>query len=462
MAATDFLISVATLITVFSLFTIGLNVKFGFTGLIDFGHVLYFMIGAYVAVVFTAPTDMALYEGIGGYDLPGLLAGTIPAGGLIGWLLGVAGGALAAVVVAMLVGLITIQLREDYLAIASLGIAVIGHTLVRNVRWLFNGTFGIRSVYAPLESLAPISLGSVAANLLVFGGLSLAVAGYLAYIGARQIRRLSRRDMALGTAMFVAMAIPVFVGFVGRPVLAVVVTGLSILAVVVVLRQLAQHGAAPVPMIALLGVEFIVVFYYGLTAIDQGPLQVLLNTLWLYDPSAAAQGGIGYDRLFLLVSAAFLAGGYWLADNLARSPYGRVLVSIREDEEVAKALGKDTFLFKVESYAVGSAMAAVAGSLYAVHFGFIDTDLFALIVTFYAYAAILLGGVANVRGSIIGMTVFWTLFTGTRFLADLFPPAIATQLASLRIIVIGLVIIVVVYYRPDGLLGQQDREIDEL
>ncbi|MFB6195131.1 MAG: branched-chain amino acid ABC transporter permease [Haloplanus sp.] len=460
MAATDFLISVAGLIVVYSLFTIGLNVKFGFTGLIDFGHVLYFMTGAYVTTVLTAPTRISLYEGIGGYDLPGLLAATVPMGGFLGWLAGVAGGVLVAVVIATLVGLITIQLREDYLAIASLGIAVIAHTIVNNVRWLFNGTFGIRTVHAPLQSMAPISLGSIVANLVVFGGLSLVVTGYLTYRAARQVRTLSYGEAGVTTALFVVLVSPAIVGFTTDPMFAVVLGVLALAGAGILLKRLAAMDADPVPVLALVAVEAVVVLYFGSGAVNGGPIRVLLNALWLYSPTATPKGGMNYDRLFLLITTVFLAGGYWLANTLARSPYGRVLVAVREDEEVAKALGKDTFLFKIESYAIGSAMAAVAGALYAVRFGYIDPTLFGLLVTFYAYAAILMGGVANVKGSIIGMTVFWTLYTGTRFLADLFPPAIATQLASIRIILIGLIIIVIVYYRPDGLLGQQDREME--
>ncbi|MFB6201906.1 MAG: branched-chain amino acid ABC transporter permease [Halorhabdus sp.] len=460
MAATEFLISVTGLILVYSLFTIGLNIKFGFTGLIDFGHVLYFMIGAYVTTVLTAPTRISLYEGIGGYDLPGLLASTVPMGGLLGWLLGVAGGTLIAVIIATLVGLVTIQLREDYLAIASLGIAVIAHTIVNNVRWLFNGTFGIRTVYAPLQALAPISLGSITANLVVFGGLSLIVAGYPAYRAITQARTLSTSEIGLTTALFAVFLVPAIIGFTITPTAAVVMGILSLVGAAVLLKQLTSVGADPIPVLALLAIEAVVVIYFGSAAIDGGPIRVLLNALWLYSPTATPKGGMTYDRLFLVVTATFLVAGYWLANALAQSPYGRVLVAVREDEEVAKALGKETFLFKIESYAIGSAMAAVAGALYAVRFGYIDPTLFGLLVTFYAYAAILMGGVANVKGSVIGMTVFWTLFTGTRFLADLFPPAVATQLASIRIILIGLIIIVIVYYRPDGLLGQQDRDME--
>ncbi|MFB6223242.1 MAG: branched-chain amino acid ABC transporter permease [Haloarcula sp.] len=405
MAVADFMITLVTFIAIYSLFGIGLNLKFGFTGLIDFGHVAYFMIGAYVTVVLTMPAGVATYGGIGGFGLPGLFGALGPLGSLLGWGLGVLGGMAAAALVSLAVGLPTLRLREDYLAITALGIATILNTVVNDEEWLFNGPFGISSIHKPMESAFPLSLGSFTVNMAVFGLLSLAAFGVLGYWLVGVYRSQGRRGK-------VAVALPVVL---------------------------------------------ISLWYFVVPAVNGGIVEITKNALWLFDPTAGPQGGVDYDRFVLILSLAALLGGYWWVERTINSPYGRVLRAIREDEDVPQALGKETFQYKIQALMFGSALAGAAGALWAINIGFVSPDQFASTITFFAFTAVIIGGTANNKGVILGTTFFWAIRNGTRFI-DV-PSQYSIQLAAARLILIGVILIAILYYRPEGLLGEQDYEI---
>ncbi|MBV0903173.1 branched-chain amino acid ABC transporter permease [Haloarcula salina] len=406
MAVADFLITLVTFIAIYSLFGIGLNLKFGFTGLIDFGHVAYFMVGAYVTVVLTLPADAATYGGIGGFDLPGLFAALGPLGSLFGWVLGVVGGMVAAALVSLAVGVPTLRLREDYLAITALGIATILNTVVKDEDWLFNGPYGISGIHKPLVDVFPLSLGSFTVNMAVFGLLSVAVFAYVAYWLVNRFREAGRTGR-------IAMAV---------------------------------------------SVGLVSLWYFVMPAIDGGTVELTKNVLWLFDPTAGPNGGLDYDRFVLILAVGFLAGGYHWVERTINSPYGRVLRAIREDEDVPQALGKETFQYKMQGLMFGSALAGAAGALWAVNIGFVSPDQFASTITFFAFTAVIIGGTANNKGVILGTTVFWAIRNGTRFI-DV-PSQYSIQLAAARLILIGAILIVILYYRPQGLLGEQDYDID--
>ncbi|MGB9987237.1 branched-chain amino acid ABC transporter permease [Salarchaeum japonicum] len=453
MALSDFLVSLLTVVGVYTLFGLGLNVKYGFTGLVDFGHVLYFMIGAYVTVVVAMPSGAADYAGIGGFALPELLS-ALPLGGFIGWLLAVAVAMTAAALLSLLVGVPTLRLREDYLAITALGVATILHSVVNDEEWLFNGPFGVREVYQPLGGAFPLSLGSFTVNLVVFGLPSVLALGYVAYRVVRYVRPVSR-DAALFTVAGVVLTV---VGF-GVTTLgggAVVAAGAAVIAagVYAVSRGVRVAGGFGRPL-ALFAALVFALWYLVMPAVTDSPAAVVVNLVWLFDPTTGANGAVTYSRFILLLTGAFVALAYLWCERTVNSPYGRVLRSIREDEDVPEALGKPTFKYKVHSMMFGSALAAAAGGLWATHIGFIDPGQFTSSITFFAFTAVIIGGTANNKGVILGTAVFWTLRTGTRFLDDYFPAEYATQLAALRVMLIGALLIVILYYRSEGLLGEQ-------
>ena len=459
MAVADFAITIATFIVIYSLFGLGLNVKYGFTGLIDFGHVAYFMIGAYVTVVLTMPPSPAAYRGLGGYALPQQLS-FLPAGDLIGWLLGLAGGMLAAAAVSLFVGIPTLRLREDYLAITALGVATILNAVVHNEHWLFNGPFGIRDIHQPLAGAFPISPVSFLVSLAIFGIPSLAIFVYGGYRLWGVLRTLSLREAGIGTAggLVIVAGLTTIAVDLGNLVLTVVGIGL-VVAGAVVARIAFRETDAPGAIAGLLAAELFVGWYFVVPLVQEGSFVLLRNTFFLYDPAAGPHGGLDYDRFVLLFGSLLLVLAYAWVERTVNSPYGRVLRSIREDEDVPEALGKDTFRYKLQSLAFGSALAGAAGGLWATNIGFIDPTQFAATVTFFAFTAVIVGGTANNKGVILGTVVFWSINAGTRFLDDVFPSKYAIQLAAARLILIGVLLIVILYYRPEGILGEQDYPI---
>jgi ABC-type branched-subunit amino acid transport system permease subunit len=149
----------------------------------------------------------------------------------------------------------------------------------------------------------------------------------------------------------------------------------------------------------------------------------------------------------------------WLA---LRTPWGRVLRAIREDEDAAASLGKNVFSYKLQALALGAALAGIAGLFYAWEFSFFSPDDFQPLLTFFAWMILLLGGLGRVWAVPVGAGVFGFIFAGTRFLN--FAPFTwfgSDQRAYLRLIIIGLIIIVLVVLRPQGLLGNKREMVLE-
>jgi branched-chain amino acid transport system permease protein len=159
------------------------------------------------------------------------------------------------------------------------------------------------------------------------------------------------------------------------------------------------------------------------------------------------------------VAAIALLALTWFA---LRTPWGRVLRAIRDDEDAAASLGKNTFAYKLQALALGAALAGVAGLFYAWEFSFFSPDDFAPLLTFFAWMILLLGGLGRVWAVPVGAMVFGFIFAGTRFLN--FPPFTwfaSDQRAYLRLIIVGLIILVLVLVRPQGLLGNKREMVLE-
>jgi branched-chain amino acid transport system permease protein len=149
------------------------------------------------------------------------------------------------------------------------------------------------------------------------------------------------------------------------------------------------------------------------------------------------------------VTAAIVTVALYFA---TRSPWGRVLRAIREDENAARALGKNTLAYKLQSLAISAAIAALAGFFLALNLATIHPIDFEPIVTFVAYSCLVLGGLANYWGVAIGSITMWTLLEGTRFLEL---PISDEQEAAVRFIVVGLVLILLMAFRPQGIFGNK-------
>lgn len=146
--------------------------------------------------------------------------------------------------------------------------------------------------------------------------------------------------------------------------------------------------------------------------------------------------------LILAISiTAFLALAY-------RSPFGRTLQAIRDDEIAATSLGKDLMSFKIRSVALASGCAAVAGAFYATYVTFIDPTSFTTEASVLLLSMVVIGGTGNLRGPIVGATFLVLIPELLRFFAV--PDSLA---ANLRMIIYGLLLIVIMRFRPQGIAG---------
>lgn len=155
--------------------------------------------------------------------------------------------------------------------------------------------------------------------------------------------------------------------------------------------------------------------------------------------------------LLLVVWCVFLALLTGLA-TLQKTPWGRVLKAIREDEDAASSLGKNVLLYKLQSLGIAAALAAIAGFFLALNVTYLYPSVFDPTFTFLGYAALVLGGLASYWGVALGSVLFWTLIEGTRFIEL---GLNGGQQASLRFIIVGLFLIVLSRLRPQGLLGNR-------
>ncbi len=308
---------------VFALAAIGLNIHFGYTGLLNFGQAGFMAVGAYTMASFVATWGLSLW-------------------------LGIATALLMAVILALLLGVPTLRLRADYLAIVTIAAAeIIRQTLgsVTLLKW-FGGQDGIQTYNSAFRSLNPF-------------------------------------DSSKG--------IPGVVSW--RP----------------------------------------------------------------------------YDFWVIVVGWTLVAIACLITWLLVRSPWGRVLKSIREDEDAVRSLGKNVYAFKMQSLIIGGLFGAVAGMVMALQKQAFNPSLFATDTTFFAYTVLLLGGAARVLGPVVGSIVFWFLIN---FLDGFFGQATSpssgplipasimdnNQASLIRFIVMGLALMLLMIYRPQGILGDK-REL---
>ncbi|HHU09500.1 MAG TPA: branched-chain amino acid ABC transporter permease [Intrasporangiaceae bacterium] len=146
---------------------------------------------------------------------------------------------------------------------------------------------------------------------------------------------------------------------------------------------------------------------------------------------------------------------------LMRSPWGRVLKGIREDEDAVRSLGKNVFAYKMQALIIGGTMGALAGVVLALPSAVIPAS-YTPPLTFFIWTILLLGGAATVFGPAVGALIFWTLMA---FL-DLVLPALATagylpmtsiQAGQIRYILLGLALMALVIYRPQGIFGNKEE-----
>ncbi|HEY9661331.1 MAG TPA: branched-chain amino acid ABC transporter permease [Allocoleopsis sp.] len=429
----DFIVYLIIFTAVFAIFGLGLNLQWGFTGLINFGHVAFMTLGAYTTALLT-------------------LAG-VPI------VLAVLLGAALAALLGLLMGFSTLRLRTDYLAIVTIGVSEMIRLVAINEDWLTRGTFGIQRFPLPLANFAPspsIRVGMIAILAVVIG------AGYWQWWRwlKQQLKRSNQEG--LFTSGLAAL------GYVGS-------CGLLLFAIGSVAQQLKRSNTseALLGLGLLVSVGVVIALYVwlaqkvlprlpnwsiGLTLVSNLILAILgiwvfrhaVGAIYAYEDNPSKTG-----LMFLAVLTLALI--YWGLQRLVQSPWGRVLKAIREDEEVARALGKNVFWYKLQSLMLGGAIAGIAGAFYAWQLTTVYPDNFQPLVTFNAWTIVVLGGAGSNPGTILGAAIFWAYDTITRFVLKDIIPLDDSRIGAFRIMLIGLILIVLMMWRPQGLLGKKEE-----
>ncbi|MGF1488451.1 MAG: branched-chain amino acid ABC transporter permease [Prochloraceae cyanobacterium] len=364
-----YIVSLTIRTSVFAIFALGLNLQWGFTGLINFGHIAFMTIGAYTTVMLS-------------------LAG-------IPLIIAVIVGAALAALLGFLIGTSTLRLREDYLAIVTIGVSELVRLIANNEEWLTRGVQGVRRYQIPFVDWQPSTIGKIIA-IAVLTGLGIFAQWQL----LRGIKHQLREYRSNKNTSSDRLRNPITLIFWGA------------IATVIIL------------------------FVY------------INGTISLYNYHYQA----GLMVLVLLV----LAVVYWGLEILVRSPWGRVIKAIREDEEIARALGKNVFWYKLQAFMLGGAIAGVAGSFYAWQLNAVYPNSFEPLQTFNAWIIVVVGGAGSNPGTILGAIIFWTYDALTRFLL----PQLGidnARLSALRIMIIGLILMFLVMWRPQGILGKKEE-----
>lgn len=294
---------------------LGLNLQFGYTGLLNFGHVAFMMMGAYGTAM------------------------TVEAGGSL-WL-AIPVGILAAVLLGLVLGLPTLRLRADYLAITTIAAAEVLRLVVRS-SWaerVTGGVFGIQGFAGEFFALNPFRSAAI----------------------------------------------------------------------------------------------------YGF-----GPFLVTGRRLWV-----------------MLVGWPLVILAYLVVRKLIRSPWGRLIRAIREDEDAVRSLGKNVFAKKLQALTLGGGLASLGGILLAVEQQNVNPATYIPIVTFILYVIVILGGAGTIWGPLIGAAIFQFFFF---FLDTLMRESQANVswvnalissagAAQVRFVLVGVGLMVLLAFRPQGLLG---------
>ncbi|AFY90376.1 MAG: hypothetical protein CLLPBCKN_007986 [Chroococcidiopsis cubana SAG 39.79] len=362
---------------IFALFSLGLNLQWGLTGLINFGLVAFMTLGAYTTVLLSM------------YGVP-LIVATLA-------------GALVAALLGWLIGLSTLRLREDYLAIVTIGVSELIRLVVNNQdlptpNTPTPGAFGLQGYPLPLTDFNPDTV----MKWIMVGLLTLVVVACYWKLWKWAIG--SQKSKVKSQKSFVTRYLPlVFRAIVG-----------------------------------------------------------IVATLLIFVPYAAGAIGLynftNYEKSgLMLISVLVLAFVVWRLEVLARSPWGRVLKAIREDEEVARALGKNVFWYKLQALMLGGAIAGISGALYAWQQTSIYPNDFQPQTTFDAWIMVILGGAGNNFGTILGAVVFFAYDSATRFILPKIVPLDDVRLSAFRIMVIGLLLMILMIWRPQGILGKKEE-----
>lgn len=427
-----YLVSLGIFTATFALFSLGLNLQWGYTGLINFGHVAFLALGAYATVLLS-------------------LAG-------VPLMFAVLAGALLAALLGLGIGISTLRLREDYLAIVTIGVAEVVRLVAVNEEWLTRGSRGVYGYPLPLDGFEP-NFGMRLAMIAILTGI-LGLAGWQLWRWLEKqlqgtLRPLPWQRLGLMIAYLISqIGLTAGLWQLISQLLAGQFPNLWLFPWILLTTLFGigcLYSRLQQPLKAGLNQPWQVHLSLAATTLCQGLLATVYWALVLHLADYAPKAGL----LWLLV--VVLALVFWQLERWVHSPWGRVLKAIREDEEVAKALGKNVFVYKLQALMIGGAIAGIAGSFYAWQLTFINPDGFISLITFQAWTIIVLGGAGNNVGTLLGAAIFWAYNTVTRFVLPQIVPLDDARLGALRVMVIGLLLIILMMWRPQGILGKKEE-----
>jgi branched-chain amino acid transport system permease protein len=162
---------------------------------------------------------------------------------------------------------------------------------------------------------------------------------------------------------------------------------------------------------------------------------------------------------YLSITALILLAVYLLIERQAVSPWGRMMRAIRDNENAALAMGKDVPYRRLEAFILGSALMGLAGALYVHLARTITPDAIdPMLVTFLVWIMVVLGGSGNNRGVLIGAVIVWIIWSASEIVTDQFPAEYALKAKYGRMFLIGLLLQLVLRFRPEGLLPEKLRK----
>lgn len=321
----NFLVFFGTFVAIYAIFTMGLNVHWGYTGILNFGVLAFFLVGANVAAVITkGPAEGTVVSYVGGFGPDLDIAPALATDQWLPFLVGILGAAVFCGVLAFLLSIPMLRLREDYLAITTIGIAELLLRVSIEERGLVNGTRGLPAIPRPLSDLV--------------------------------------------------------------------------------------------------------------------------------DPS-------DYRYVIFALCVAVMVIIYFALERGIRSPWGRVLRALREDELATAASGKNVYAFKSQGFVLGAIVMGVGGAMFAYASGAISPDTFShFFATFIFWLMIMVGGSGNNKGAILGAYIVWGFWVTTLQIQgyDL-PEIIDLRIFFIRDFLLGALIVIVLLLRPQGLMPEERR-----
>ncbi|MBB4010047.1 branched-chain amino acid ABC transporter permease [Allorhizobium taibaishanense] len=278
------------------------------------------------------------------------------------------------------------------------------------------------------------------------GLFNVGIAGFVA-VGAYTSALLTTPPVA---DRFGGFDLPVIIGWLGAALVAGLLS-FAIGALTIRLRSdylaIATFGVAVTVQLCMLNLQGVTGGAFGIGFIPR--------------PFASLQGN---SLLFSLANLAVIALVVVLLhvalQHLAKSPWGRVLRAIREDEIAAQTLGKRAIRFRLQAFTLGGAIMGLAGACQAHFIGFIAPDNYMPILTFQVWAMLIVGGSGSNRGAIAGAVLVWGLWALSAAAVSAFIPADQqARAASLQIVAIGVGLCLVLLWRPQGLFGETAASI---